>query len=72
MTLKLVGLVGLLTVLATAPALAKEGNNGNHYGWFKGGGSGLSHSAPGPIMGVGLPGMAAYGLYVWYRRRQRR
>ena len=60
---------GLLAIIA-APGLANEGNNGNHYGWYKGGGS--SRSAPGPVMGIGLPGLAAYGLYVWYRRRQRR
>jgi hypothetical protein len=69
---KAAALTGLLALLMAAPASAKEGNNGNHYGWFKGGGSGVSHSAPGPMIGIGLPGLAAYGLYVWYRRRQRR
>lgn len=70
--LKAVGFIGLLVLLATGPAVANEGNNGNHYGWYKGGGSGATHSAPGPVIGMGLPGLAAYGLYVWYRRRQRR
>jgi hypothetical protein len=32
----------------------------------------VSHSAPGPVLGVGLPALAVYGGYVWYRRRQRR
>ena len=70
--LKSVAAVGLLAFFMAAPALATEGNNGNHYGWYKGGGSSASRSAPGPVMGIGLPGLAAYGLYVWYRRRQRR
>ncbi len=41
--------------------------------WFppgKGGGD-TSRSAPGPVIGLGLPALAALGGYVWYRRRQR-
>jgi LPXTG-motif cell wall-anchored protein len=38
-----------------------------------GGGSGTTtRSAPGPMIGVGLPALVALGGYVWYRRRQRR
>jgi hypothetical protein len=52
------------------------GNNGKHYDWSGGGkngsGHGWSRSAPGPVMGIGLPGLAAYCFYAWYRRRQRR
>jgi hypothetical protein len=32
----------------------------------------VSHSAPGPVLGVGLPALAVYGGYIWYRRRQRK
>ena len=30
-----VAAAGLLALMA-APGLAKDGNNGNHYGWYKG------------------------------------
>ena len=46
---------GALVLLIVGPALAKDGNNGNHYGWYKNGkGGGVTHSAPGPEFGVGL------------------
>ena len=35
------------------------------------GGSGASRSAPGPVIGVGVPALIALGGYVWYRRRRR-
>ena len=31
----------------------------------------ISRSAPGPVIGIGLPAIAAYGAYLWIRRRQR-
>jgi MYXO-CTERM domain-containing protein len=41
--------------------------------WIPGGdSSGGSHSAPGPVIGVGLPALIAFGGYVWYRRRHHR
>jgi hypothetical protein len=59
---------GMLTLLATAPCFAMTS-------WFpdsgkKGGGS-VSHSAPGPMLGVGIPALVAAGGYVWYRRRSK-
>ena len=33
--------------------------------------SGGSHSAPGPVIGLGVPAIIAFGGYVWYRRRWR-
>jgi len=36
------------------------------------GGSGASRSAPGPVIGVGVPALIAFGGYVWYRRRHRK
>ncbi|HWK64577.1 MAG TPA: hypothetical protein VNS34_06530 [Rhizobiaceae bacterium] len=30
-----------------------------------------SHSAPGPVVGVGLPAMIAVGGYMWFRYRSR-
>jgi hypothetical protein len=62
---------GAFAQLLATPAAAKEGNNGHHYGWGKGGG--VSRGAPGPVVGVGLvPGIVAFGVYVWYRRRHQR
>ncbi len=58
---------GALAFLMVSPALAKEGNNGNHYGWYKGEG-GVTRSAPGPEIGIGLPALLVGG-YLWYRRR---
>ena len=58
---------GVLTLLATAPGFAMAS-------WFPGsgrsdhGGGHVSHSAPGPLLGVGLPALA-FGGYFWYRRR---
>jgi hypothetical protein len=48
-----------MSVPALANALDGNGGNGHHYGWSKQGGSGVSRSAPGPMIGVGLPGLAA-------------
>ena len=31
----------------------------------------ISRSAPGPVIGVGLPALGAYAAYAWIRRRQR-
>jgi hypothetical protein len=63
---------GALALLMTAPALADEehgnGGNGNHFGWDKGGK--VSHSAPGPEIGVGVPAFLIAG-YLWYRRRSK-
>src|SRR5689334_19440531 len=58
-------------LLGTAPGSAmaswfpEHPGNGNHYG------NGVSRSAPGPVIGVGIPALAALGGYIWYRRRQR-
>ena len=45
-------------------------------GWFshshKHHGPPVSHSAPGPIIGLGLPGALAFGGYLWFRRRTRK
>ena len=30
----------------------------------------ITRAAPGPVAGVGLPVVAAYGAFVWYRRRR--
>ena len=60
---------GAFALLMVGPALAKEGNNGNHFGWDKNGkGGGVSHSAPGPEMGAGVSALIIGG-YLWYRRR---
>jgi len=58
-------------LLGTAPGFAMaswfpDHPTGNHYG-----GHGVSRSAPGPVIGVGIPALAALGGYIWYRRRQR-
>lgn len=55
-------------------ALADNGNgNGNGYGHGNGngGGHGNNHGAPLPLAGVGLPVLAAAGLYFVIRNRRR-
>ena len=53
-----------------------EGDNDHDSGWGGGGGDGgaggpgISHSAPGPELGAGLP-VLLVGGYLWYRRRAR-
>ena len=61
-----------LALLMVGPALADEGNNGNHFGWYKNGkaGGGVTHSAPGPEFGAGLAPLLIGG-YLWYRRRSK-
>ena len=70
MNLSSVICAGALAVLMVGPTLAKEGNNGNHYGWYKNGKAGVTHSAPGPEFGVGLAPLLIGG-YLWYRRRSK-
>ena len=56
-----------LTLLSTVPSFALAS-------WFPpqpGGGPPATHSAPGPMIGAGLPALAALGGYVWYRFRRR-
>ena len=64
---------GAFALLMVGPARAEgdkaNGGNGNHFGWDKGGG-GVSHSAPGPELGAGLPALLIGG-YLWYRRRSK-
>lgn len=45
------------------------GNGGGDNG---GGGDGISRSAPGPILGLGLPALAVAGGYVFARRRAKK
>jgi len=65
---------GALVLLMAGPTLAEgdkaNGGNGNHYGWGKGNGGGVTHSAPGPEFGVGLAPLLIGG-YLWYRRRSK-
>lgn len=61
---------GILTLLSSAPCFAMAswfpaGNHGHHEG------HGVSRSAPGPELGVGLSAVVA-GAYFWYRRRRQR
>jgi hypothetical protein len=74
LNLRSVACAGALALLMTGPALAEganaNGGNGNHYGWGKGNGGGVTHSAPGPELGAGLPALLIGG-YLWYRRRSK-
>jgi hypothetical protein len=45
-------LCGRLALLSAVPAAAREGNNGNHYGWGEGGG--LSRGAPRAVGSLNL------------------
>ena len=67
-------LAGALVLFATVSSLADNPGhtpNGNAWGYWKNNGGGASHSAPGPVVGFGLPALAAYGAYLWIRRMQR-
>jgi hypothetical protein len=58
----------IIVLLSTAPTFAMAS-------WFphgRDGGPPVSHSAPGPVLGVGVPAAIALGGYIWYRRRRRR
>ena len=60
---------GMLTLLSTASCFAMASwfpDSGTH-----GAGDRTSHSAPGPVLGVGVPALLVVGGYVWYRRRSR-
>ena len=72
MNVRLAICASVLALLMVGPALAKEGNNGNHFGWYKDKGGGVSHSAPGPELGAGLLPALIIGGYLWYRRRSKR
>jgi hypothetical protein len=74
--------VALAAVVAASPAVAHDGDNGNHYGWANGnngnhngwenGNNGHRvHGAPGPMMGFGSAPLLAlgYGFY-WLRKRR--
>src|SRR4051794_13934373 len=59
---------GVLTLLSTAPCFPMAS-------WFPASGQHnggpVTHSAPGPALGVGLPALVIGG-YVWYRRRSKK
>jgi hypothetical protein len=64
----------VLTIGLLSPAFADNGQNGQSGGQGQSGQSGNgNHSAPGPLIGAGLPALAAgigYGVY-WLVRRRR-
>ena len=58
---------GTLVLLSGSPCFALAS-------WFPekpGGRPTASHSAPGPVIGVGGSALVALGGYIWYRRRYR-
>jgi hypothetical protein len=68
-TVKSLAAATALVAFTSAPAFALSI-------WFPhspgGGGSGIvSHSAPGPVAGIGLPVAAVVGGYIWLKRRSR-
>ena len=71
-TIRTMFFAGAFALLMATPSLAEgpnaNGGNGHHYGWGKGNGGGVTHSAPGPEFGVGLAPLLIGG-YFWYRRR---
>lgn len=48
------------------------GSGGGSSGSGGGGGTGISHSAPGPVLGLGLPAFAVAGGYLFFRRRAKK
>ncbi|KQZ87081.1 hypothetical protein ASD64_06425 [Mesorhizobium sp. Root157] len=64
------------TVLSSFPAFALSSwfphhGNGGGSGGNNGGGQ-VSHSAPGPVIGLGIPAVVALGGYLWVRNRNRK
>jgi hypothetical protein len=67
-------------VLTSLPAFALSGwfpghggnNGGGNNGGGNNGGGPVSHSAPGPVIGLGLPAVVALGGYLWVRNRNRK
>ena len=66
-------------VLTSLPAFAlsgwfpsKPGHGGGNNGGGNNGGGQVSHSAPGPVIGLGLPVVVALGGYLWVRNRNRK
>ncbi len=60
---------GAIVLCTSAPTFALSS-------WFpkdrgNGGGAPVTHSAPGPVIGIGLPALAVLGGYVWYRRKHK-
>lgn len=66
-------LAGAVQGALADPGNGNGGGNGNGYGWGNGngGGHGNNHGAPLPVAGVGLPVLAAAGLYFVIRNRRR-
>ncbi len=61
--------------LGSMPALALSSWFPSHPGNGRGGDNGggqVSHSAPGPVIGLGLPAAVALGGYLWMRNRNRK
>lgn len=68
-TLKALFLGLALSVIAGSAALAQNGppaDRGDTPGL------GFGRPVPGPVAGVGIPVILAYGAYIWYRRRAKR
>jgi len=61
---------GAIVLCTSAPSFALASWFPNKGGNNNGGGS-VTHSAPGPVIGIGLPAFAVLGGYVWYRRKQK-
>lgn len=58
-----------LAFLTAGPFLIVRGlssSAGSH------GGTKVTHAAPGPVAGLGLPALVAAGALVWYRTRAKR
>ena len=53
-----------MLALLVAPGVQAHGNKNGHYKNGK-----ITHAVPGPVAGVGLPILAVFGGYVWYRKR---
>jgi hypothetical protein len=64
------------TILSSLPAFALSSWFPSHPGTGGGGSNGgngpVSHSAPGPVIGLGLPAVVALGGYLWIRNRNRK
>ncbi len=70
--IKVFAWAGAVMLMATAPSFAMGWWIPGHGGDNGGGKPPQSHSAPGPVIGIGLPALAIAGGYALYMIRRRK
>jgi hypothetical protein len=65
-------MAGALIILSSMQAFALSSWFPSHRHGDRHDGGQVSHSAPGPVIGIGLPAAVALGGYLWMRNRNRK